>query len=254
MVVIFGFLIFLNPNNFFDGVRSPIFRLVYFFEKIFQISAEKIYSATSTVTSIGSLKRDNEELSLKNTQLLAENASLKEVKEENELLREQLELLPRKELVLQNAEVVSQGSHGLNDWIVVNRGSDSGVEVDMPVVVSGKVVIGKVQEVLPKSSKIILITNTASAINAVTVDTNAKGIVKGEYGTGIILDMVLETSNLKVGDQVVTSGLGDSFEGFLIGRINEIRPSNDYLFQQAVISSPTDLSRLKFVSIVVGSK
>lgn len=254
IIIIFGLLIFLNPKNFFDGVRSPIFKLVYFFEKVFQISAENIHSASSTVASIGSLKRDNESLSVHNTQLVAENAQLKKVREENEMLRKQLELLPREELVLENAEVISQGSHGLNDWIVINKGSKNGIDIGMPVIVLDKVMIGKVHEVLPGSSKIILITNTDSAVNAVTADTNAKGVVKGEYGTGLILDMVLETSKLKVGDQVITSGISDTSEGFLIGRINEIRSSDDYLFQQAVISSPVDLARLRFVSVVVGSK
>ncbi|MDH4330203.1 MAG: rod shape-determining protein MreC [Candidatus Moranbacteria bacterium] len=253
IIAILGLLVFLNPRNFFDKVREPVFKISYFFEKTFQVSADKVHSIVSTIFSIGSLKSDNEELSMQNSELTAQNVQLKILSEENESLRRQLELLPKSEFKLENAEVISRGVQGLNDWVVINKGANYGIKEGMTVVVLNKVMVGKVFEVLPNSSRVKLLTNTSSAVSALTIETNAKGIVKGEYGIGLILDMVLETSSLKVGDKVVTSSMSDAPEGFLIGKINEIRSSSDYLFQQAVITSPVDLSRIKFVSVVLGN-
>lgn len=251
LAAIFLLLVFLNPKNFFNGIREPIFKIGYFFEKVFQISADKTHSAGSTIFSIGSLKEENEELSRRNAELIAQNVRMKILEEENESLRRQLELFPKSEFKLEHAEVVSRGTQGLSDWVVINKGSDHGIREGMAVVVLNRVMVGKVSEVLSDSSKVKLLTNTSSAVNAVTVDTNAKGIVRGEYGIGMILDMVLETNNLEVGDRVVTSSMSDVSEGFLIGKVSEVRASKDYLFQQAVITSPVDLSRVKFVSVVI---
>jgi rod shape-determining protein MreC len=251
LVAFFLLLVFLNPRNFFDGVREPVFKVSYFFEKLFQASADKVHFTSSTLFSIGSLKADNEELSRKNAELVSENVRMKILEEENEALRRQLELSLKSDFTLEHAEVVSRETSGLSDWVMINKGSDDGIEKGMTVVVLGKVMVGKVAEVLSGSAKVRLLTNTTSAVNAVTVNTNAKGIVKGEYGIGMILDMVLETNNLETGDKVVTSSMSDSPEGLLIGTISQVRSSKDYLFQQAVITSPVDLSRVKFVSVVI---
>ncbi|MFC1644662.1 rod shape-determining protein MreC [Patescibacteria group bacterium] len=250
IVFVFGLLVIWNPSNFFSGVRSSVFGVTYFISRIFQVSAEKFSGATSTITSIGDLKEKNVELSQENLSLKAENVRLKNKEKENEFLRDQLKLLPLSRFDLESAQITGRGTEGLNDWIVVDKGSEYGIQEDMPVVISDSVLVGRVAEVLPKNSKISFITNATSTVNAITVDTDAKGVIRGEYGLGLVLDMVLQTSNLKIGDTVTTSEIGSIPEGFLIGTIKEVRPSSDHLFQQAVVASPVDFSSLDIVFIV----
>ncbi|MFC1608599.1 rod shape-determining protein MreC [Patescibacteria group bacterium] len=250
IIAIFWLLALWNPVNLFGGVRSSFFGVTYFFGRIFQVSAEKISGGVSVVSSISELKVDNEDLSQENLVLKAENIRLKKIEKENEFLREQLSLLPLDKFEMESAQIIGRGTEGLNDWIVVDKGSEHGIQKGMPVVISDSVLVGRIVEVLPKNSKVSLITNATSAVNAITLDTNAKGVIKGEYGLGLVLDMVLETSSLNVGDTVITSEIGSIPEGFFIGVIKEVRPSSDYLFQQAVISSPVDFSSLDIVFIV----
>ena len=83
------------------------------------------------------------------------------------------------------------------------------------------------------------------------LQTGAKGIVRGEYGLGLVLDMVSQTDLLNVGDDVVTSGLGsDISKGLLIGKIKELQVSSDKLFQGALISPRVKYANLDTIFII----
>jgi rod shape-determining protein MreC len=82
-------------------------------------------------------------------------------------------------------------------------------------------------------------------------ETGAKGIVHGEYGLGLIMDMVTQSDTLNDGDTIITSGLGSNIpRGLLVGKIKEVRVSADRLFQQAVITSRIKYSKLDVVFII----
>jgi rod shape-determining protein MreC len=250
-IAVFGLLVFFNPGKIFNPVRLVIFGAYYPFEKTFYFLSLKISDTKDFLSSIGSLKEDNKELIMENQKLLAENAMLRDMKSENALLREQLKLTPKQKFNLENALVIGQDSYGLSNWIIIDKGSSNGIKSGMPVIVSDGIMIGKIEEVYPKSSKASLLTNSQSIINAVVSGTETKGVVRGEYGLGIILDLVLQTEVLKIGDEVITSGIGGNApRGLLIGKIQETRPSEDRLFQQAVIYPSAKFSELRLVSVI----
>jgi rod shape-determining protein MreC len=75
--------------------------------------------------------------------------------------------------------------------------------------------------------------------------------VRGEYGLGIILDLVSQADVLNEGDDVITSGLGGNYpRGLLIGRIQEFGFTADKLFQQAVIMPKVKYSELQMVAVI----
>ena len=125
----------------------------------------------------------------------------------------------------------------------------------MAVSVEAGVLVGRVDEVYPLTSRVELLTHSESIVNAVTLDTNAEGIVKGEHGLGVVYDMVLQSDQLKNGDTVVTSGLGQVIpKGLLIGTLQDIRLTDDKLFQRATIQSPVRFDRLRNVFVIRGEK
>jgi cell shape-determining protein MreC len=80
-------------------------------------------------------------------------------------------------------------------------------------------------------------------------------VIKGEYGLGIMLDMVLQTDSINVGDSVVTSGIsGEVPRGLYVGTIQEIHQSDDHLFQQAIIASPLQVAKTQIVFVIKNSK
>jgi len=250
-IAVLGLLVFLNPKGFFNPFRSVLFRIYYPFEKTFYLMSLKISDTREFLSSIGGLKKENKELIVENQKLLAENAELRDEKSENVLLRNQLKLTANKKFNLESAFVIGQDSYGLNNWIMIDKGTSSGIKRDMPVIVSDGIMIGKVEEAYSSSSRVGLLPNPQSVINAVVSGTETKGVVKGEYGLGIIFDMVLQTEVLKTGDEIITSGVGGNApRGLLIGKIQEVRPTEDRLFQQAVIYPLIKFSELRLVSVI----
>lgn len=151
--------------------------------------------------------------------------------------------------------MVSADPNGTGNWIEIDKGSYDGVKEGMPVIVSKGVLIGRVQEIGFKNSKIILLTNPKSMVNVMTLENGTKGVVRGEYGLGIIFDMILQADTIKTGDGVVTSGVGgDIPRGLFVGSVQEIHPSGDHLFQQAVVIAPIQTSKLQMVFVVRDSK
>jgi rod shape-determining protein MreC len=244
-------LVFLNPHSLFNPIRAFLYTIAYPFQKTFYLLSDKTENTYDFLKSIGELKNENQRLEKENDSLAAENADLATEKKENETLRDQLGLVPRDKYNLESSYVIGQDPQKLGSWLMIDKGSANGIEVNMPVIVSDGILIGKVQEVYPTSSKVSLLTDSSSSINALDLETSSKGIIRGEYGLGIVLDMVEQTDVINNGDTVVTSGLGsDVPKGLLIGKIQETGNSQDKLFQQALITPRVKYSKLDVVFVI----
>ncbi|KKQ44305.1 MAG: Cell shape-determining protein MreC [Candidatus Moranbacteria bacterium GW2011_GWC2_37_8] len=258
-VVIIAFfligLIITNPSGFFNPARNVFTTMLAPFQKVFYSFAVGIEQTGDFLGSIGQLKHENEELMKNNQQLLTEKALLRDVDNENAILREQLDLLPRGSYELTGAFVVSQDPNGMGNWLEIDKGSSDGIEKGDSVIVSRGILIGRVQEVNVKTSKVVLLTNPASTVNVTSLKNGTKGVVKGEYGLGIIFDMILQTDAINIGDEVITSGIGGGIpRGLYVGTVQEIHPSSDHLFQQAVVISPVQASKLRILFVIKNNK
>jgi len=205
------------------------------------------------ISSIGSVKREREALLSENIELRAKNALLKNISQENKELREEIGLLPKKQFKLLEGEVIGREASSLNGRVVINVGSRNGVREGMPVIVGKGVLVGRISGVGPISSGVLLLSHPESAVNAIENETQSSGIVRGEYGLGLLFDMVLQTDSIRDGDDVVTSGLGgDVPKGLLIGTVTQKESSLDRLFQRATLVSPVQFDRIHFVSVILG--
>ncbi|MCX6765972.1 MAG: rod shape-determining protein MreC [Candidatus Moranbacteria bacterium] len=250
-----GLLIFLNPANVFHPLQLAVKEIFSPFQKISYLASLKLLGAKEFLSSIGQLKRENERLTEENQKLLARNAMFRDVERENKLLKEQMNLAPGDKFKLETAYVISRDPRGLGNWIEISKGRSDGIREGMPVIVSQGILIGVADEVRAGSSRVTLITNPQSVVNAMIAETGTKGVVRGEYGLGIIFDMVLQTDPIKAGDEIVTSGIGKNIpRGLLIGKVQDVRLSGDRLFQQAAISSPVQFSRTEIVFVIKNVK
>lgn len=244
-------LIFFNPQNILDPVRSVVKTLLTPFQKVIYLLSVRVKDLKKYTSSIASLRLENEKLIRENMALQAEKAKLEDTKRQSEILKEQLKMLPRDKFELENAFVIGQNSSMIGNWIEISKGSASGIEPGMPVIVSQGILIGTVDVVDKDNAKIILVTNPESAVSAMVASTGVKGISRGEYGLGILFDMVLQTDEIKDGDDIITAGSGKFMpRGLFIGTLKDVRMSPDRLFQQAVIWPPVDFLKLEVVSVI----
>lgn len=244
------FLVF-QPRFILEPVRVAVATIAWPVQGIFSTVAFELQDIAYFLTSIGDLKKENAALMVENIRLGAESAQWQSVLQENEELRRELELLPRETYDLQAAEVIGRDAAGLGNWLTLDQGSLEGIEVGMPVIVYGGVLVGRVTEVFLKSARVMLLTHPESAVSGVTVEGGAQGIVKGEYGLGLLFDMVLQDATLQSAHRVVTSGLGGELpKNLFIGTLQESRLSPDHLYKQVVVVSPISFDSLRYVFII----
>jgi len=248
ILLILVFVSFRGADNSFKGF---VLRASSPFLKTFRIFSGGISDVFGFLGSIGDLKNENENLIQKNQELLAENTRLKDIEKENGVLRDEFGLAPKNKYDLEASFVIAQDPQGLGNYVIVDKGNDKGIRIGMPAIVSKGILIGRVSDVFSNTAKITLITDPASAINAEVQDSGSKGILNGEYGLGIRMNMISQAQEIKEGDAVVSSGLGGEMpRGLVIGNISRIDQSKDKLFQEASILPEANLSDLRIVFLV----
>ena len=154
----------------------------------------------------------------------------RQARDENERLKRLLDFT--KDVSYQSipARVVARDPSVWFNSLVINRGSTSGIDLDMPVV-TPEGIVGRVVGVGPVSAQVMLITDERAAAGAVVGQlgqSNALGSVRG-YGKNGLLEMRyvsgLETVN--PGDYVVTTGQDRIYPpGLNVGTVVEVVPGS----------------------------
>lgn len=228
------------------------------FSRLFGSTTQGITNVTqgvkntfSTFGAIRSLVRTNSQAEQKIQELTFENARLKAAQNENISLRRTLGFRQQTDLNMIATELLTLDPTGFNQTITLDKGSEDGVGTGEAVVVAPGILVAKITRVYANSAEATLITDPDIAVNAEVVDSGAKGLIRGEHGLTLALDLLTQNDLIKTGDQVVTSGLsGDFPAGLLIGSIAAVRSQNTELFQKAYVSSAADLRNLKFLYVV----
>ena len=198
-------------------------------------------------------------------ELAINGVRVRELENENALLRQQLgykQSSPDFDLVgaavLERnpdlARVVGQDPSNLTRYIIVDQGDADGVTAGMPVA-TPQGLVGRVMATGAHWAKVLLVTDPSSSVNAVVQSTRATGMVQGEIGNlatnDLIIQYVPQGEAIKVGDLILTSGLGGSFpKRIVIGEVTEVRKNDIDLFQGATIRPTVDFTRLEFVLIL----
>jgi rod shape-determining protein MreC len=150
----------------------------------------------------------------------------RQAKDENERLKKLLDFTKDVSSKSIPARVIGRDSSVWFNTLIINRGTTSGVDLDMPVV-TPEGIVGRVVGVGPISAQVMLLTDERSAAGAVVGQlgqSNAIGSVRG-YGKNGLLEMRyvsgLETVN--VGDYVVTTGQDRIYPpGLNVGTVVEV--------------------------------
>jgi rod shape-determining protein MreC len=124
-------------------------------------------------------------------------------------------------------------------------------------VVSEQGVVGRVSEVGPAYSKVLLVTDPASTVSAIVQGSRATGIVRGQYGDTLVMEWILQTEQVAVGDVVITAGLaiGNDLrslfpKGLVLGTIVGLDRAENAAYKRAIVLPAVDLRRLEHVLVV----
>jgi len=191
----------------------------------------------------------NKKLIEENQQLLSQLADFQKMKEENEFLRNSLNLGLDKDFDLMLGRIISKDI--LSDSLLINIGSNSGVKKGFPVIISGKVLLGKIVDVYPSYSRVMLITQKNNLIDVEIPDSEIFALSKGEGGLNLTLDMIARDKELKEGSLVLTSAMGGNYPaGLLMGKVKNIKKIDNEAYQKADIEKVFDLSAINNVFVI----
>lgn len=208
-----------------------------------------------TARDLRELRQRNEELEAQNAALLLDNVRLREVETEAALLRDLLNFAqPNPSYQVIGARVVgraiAQDPSNLQRYITLDVGRESGIERNMPVI-TDRGLVGRVSEVGENWSRVLLLIDPQSTVNALTQSTRASGSVQGQADGSLIMRSISQADTVSVGDTVFTSGLGGNFpRQLLIGQIIEAERKDFELYQSAIVQPTVDFDHLEAVLII----
>ena len=183
-----------------------------------------------------------------------DNIQLKELKLSNSRLRNLLNFEKTITDRVLSAEVIGKDPSPWFKTVIIDKGKYDGVETGMAVVVP-KGIAGQVTDVSSNYSKVLLIIDHNSAVDALVQNDRARGIIKGGSEGQCSFKYVLRKHDIETGDTVVSSGLDGVFpKGLAVGYVSKVIKPKSGIFQEVTVTPYVDFEKLEEVLIVLNPK
>lgn len=149
------------------------------------------------------------------------------------------------------AQVIGTSGTEQSHLLQIDKGSRSGVKVDMPVITPDGIV-GKVKDVFPFTSMVLLINDRDSGAGVILQTSRLQGVLRGNPQGELHVGDIMSDEKIEEGEEVVTSG-GDRIypKGLPVGTVSHVSPDRDNEpFLAVKVKPAADLSRLEEVLVV----
>ena len=167
----------------------------------------------------------------------------------NKRLEKMFEFKKRQAYELVPAEVVAYAPRNYFKIFFLGKGKKEGIEKEM-VVVNAQGLVGRVIEVYPHQAKVLTILDERSKVGVRNERTRDVAILQGKRKV-CELKYLLTKASVKVGDEIVTSGLGGLFpKGILVGRISRVKKNPNCLFQEVEVIPSVDFGKLEELFLI----
>lgn len=214
--------------------------------------SNSLRSLFGSLGSVRTLREDNERLreELAKTQVELEQRTLDQG-EAAEIDRA-VALLGERSYDGVPARVVGRSPDPTFQLYLVNRGRVDGIVRGAPVIRSDGVIVGKILEVEEHTARFIVLTDPHTQLAArVENEPQTPGIITGEHGLTLRMELLAKSDPVQVGQPVVTSGVEEGIPaGLVIGKITSIESLPGDLFQTATIEPALDVRAFSVVTIL----
>lgn len=240
-----------HRNGWLWGLRATASAVV---EPVYRLAGLPAAGVRTVSVAFADRQRLTEQNQRLREDLLLANAKLNRlaaVAEQNQRLKELLDTQHSLELNVQLARVIGVDLGAFRYQITLNMGARDGVRAGQPVI-DAHGVMGQVKEVLPTTSVVMLITDPAHAIPVVIERTGLRTVTYGSRdGEQLSLPTIPLAADVRVGDKLLTSGLGGRFPpGFPVGEISSVRTAATGMFLVALAKPAADIDRSEDVLLL----
>ena len=132
--------------------------------------------------------------------------------------------------------------------VVIDKGKIDGVYVGQPVA-NEKGIVGQVTFVSAHNSRVLLLTDSLSAIPVQVIRNDIRVIASGNGKSDRInLDHIPTSLDIEQGDLLVTSGLGGIYpEGFPVANVSRVERDTAREFAAIEAKPVVDFERLRYL-------
>jgi rod shape-determining protein MreC len=157
---------------------------------------------------------------------------------------------PRVSLALTRAPVIGRDLATFEHWLVISRGTLHGVRPGAPVVTPDGV-CGMVIACGAHQSLVQTLLAPESRVAVLNLRTRVPALARPDRAGRLVLDYAPKESDFKMGDTVVTAGLGTVFpKGLGVGEVVAVPDRPDDLFKPVTIRPFADISRIEQVFVI----
>lgn len=219
--------------------------------------ASEVSSIATTIAEIDQLRQENATLRAENDLLDAESRSAAELRRENELLTALLQLRNGLKYETRAVTVIARESSEARRSLVVDRGSDDGLEVGQVVIGAGGSLVGRVVEVGSTIAHVVLISDPTSTVTGQLLSSSATGKVVGQLGGALVMTDVDAAAEVARGEEVFTAGIelegglrSPYPKGLLVGRVVDVSIDPNEVVQTVFLEPAAPLDRLEFLLVI----
>ncbi len=244
-VLVFVFMLLNKTNNaLIEKTSTTAEEIVTPITEILVMPASMLLNGYDYLRSLRKIDLENQALREENHKLIIANAKNRALEVENKILSDMLNYVVPPKADFITAKVVAQEGTAFAHSLTVYVGENNHVEKGQ-VAISDKGVVGRVEDVGSRYAKIALINNINSKISVMIESSRVRGMMVGQNDIWPEMVFLPLDAELKVGDKVITSGIGGVFPvGLPVGKIASVSKSG------AKIEPANNLSRLEYVMIV----
>ena len=235
-----------------DGLRGAATSALEPVQRGLSAVAQPVVDVFTNAGELWSIRDDNEQLRDRVEALEQRQLSTDAVQRENARLRALLDLREANDWETVTASTVAFTPSNFEWTITIDVGSDDGVAEDMPVV-EGAGLVGKVIQVTPSSSRVLLAIDpnfSAATRNAATGDV---GVVTGQGSELMRMVADTPTASIEPGDEVVTNNyeFGIFPHGIPIGVVEAPQTAPEQLSTSVLVRPFVDFNRLSEVLVIL---
>lgn len=147
------------------------------------------------------------------------------------------------------AQVIGSSGSDSSRILYIDKGENDGVARDMAVVTADGIV-GKILQVFPSVSQVLLINDQSSGVGALTEKSRLQGVLKGTANGEVVLERLMSDEQVEPGENVLTSGGEQIFpKGLPVGKVAQVSGGKG-VFLSIKIRPGANLSKLEEVLVV----
>ncbi|MCK8045829.1 rod shape-determining protein MreC [Shewanella sp. 1CM18E] len=244
-------VILLVANDRLEPVRNSLSSLLSPLQYVANIPGALLDLSAESLATRNMLAKQNKEL-LRHQLLMSERLQrFEHLRQENDRLRGLLGSPVHMDAKKVVAEVMEVASDPFRQYVVLNHGSRSGVFVGQPVV-DAQGVVGQVVQVSELTSRVLLLSDTTHGI-PVRITRNDVRLLA--VGTGVLDELelrhVAKSTDVRVGDLLVSSGLGKRFpEGYPVARVMSVEKDDGKSYATVVAQPLAALDRIRYLLLL----